>query len=520
MRRQRDAPLRQIEVKRLTHGTVEPGIAPRLRRPHSLDKATENHTVDALQPRLEQAVNAHAYARKPGSPHDAVRDHGAEHIGIVGRLHDEIGVGRMQGDVLEYRLQCHAIGSEQRDRHAAAVRAERGDDIAMTLGDLPERRGAQSFERRERAGQSHEQVAGGIEVRIPEIGTWIGPMQLARFISPQLCEFRPKQGKGLREAGGAGAGTRAAQHRLFKCCNGAGMRALSATQPDQRMLEQAEQADRSKPVERDFRGQAGKHPRGGIGERVATGIVDLDLPAFERGDDAARQGAVGRHKGCGFAGKLHGFAQRNRNGECLLTDIRGFDDRQGFERAVHLWRDMRRREVTPQVGGCRRPQGFRDIAVARMRGGYAESDHLLACNADATKQRLQRELRVPDCGRAEFPASRVAPPPDQLPRGHVEMRVEPGQHDGAVRKLCDGRDQLGRRRHRASRTRGDDRPVGVHREACGFRLDQGVTSGSGFDGTTFREDVWPDLACNLQKFERELPVAVESFGHELIEAVP
>jgi hypothetical protein len=70
MRRQADASFRKIEPELLTHRPIEPWIALRFRRPHALDQAAEHHAVDRLQPRFEQAVDAHrsARGRAPSAP--------------------------------------------------------------------------------------------------------------------------------------------------------------------------------------------------------------------------------------------------------------------------------------------------------------------------------------------------------------------------------------------------------------------------------------------------------------------
>ncbi len=61
---------------------------------------------------------------------------------------------------------------------------------------------------------------------------------------------------------------------------------------EQRMLEHGKQRHRLGAAKADVGDQARKHPGRRVGERVAGGIVDGDIPALERGDDAPRQRAV------------------------------------------------------------------------------------------------------------------------------------------------------------------------------------------------------------------------------------
>src|SRR5262249_17493341 len=76
--------------------------------------------------------------------------------------------------------------------------------------------------------------------------------------------------------------------------------AFGGAEPRERMLEEGEQRNRGKPAERGVRRQPREPPGGGIRERIAAGIVDRDLPAFERRQHPARQGAVGRDQGRGL----------------------------------------------------------------------------------------------------------------------------------------------------------------------------------------------------------------------------
>ncbi len=114
----------------------------------------------------------------------------------------------------------------------------------------------------------------------------------------------------------------------------------------------------------------------------------------------------------------------------------------------------------------------------------------------------------------------IAAAADQLPGLCVEREVEAGQHHGAAVKFGDGGDQLGGCRHGAGRAGGDHRSVRVRGKPRRFGLDQRVAARGRLDGAPLGENFRPVLARDLQELERELPVAVERFGHEPVEPVP
>src|SRR5262249_61037796 len=108
--------------------------------------------------------------------------------------------------------------------------------------------------------------------------------------------------------------------------------ALGGGEPRKRVLEGGAQRNRGTPAEGGVRRQPREPPGGGIRERIAAGIVDRDLPAFERRQHPARQGAVGRDQGRGLVRRLERLAQADGDGERFLLGVGGFGHRHGFER--------------------------------------------------------------------------------------------------------------------------------------------------------------------------------------------
>src|SRR5262249_57273761 len=95
-----------------------------------------------------------------------------------------------------------------------------------------------------------------------------------------------------------------------------------------------------------------------------------------------------------------------------------------------------------------------------------------------------------------------------------------GGRGGGGGGLGGGGDGGGGGREGGGRAGDDHGPSGVCGKPRRFGLDQRVAARGGLDGAPLGEDFRPVLARDLQEFKRELPVAVERFGHEPVEPVP
>ena len=386
----------------------------------------------------------------------------------------------------------------------------------MELGELGEwsRLLPDLLQWRERGGQTDDEIGGGLELPLAQIGARVGPVQLGALTALEPAQLLPQRRERVRQSIGPGLWARPPQDRPLQCCNGAQI----ARQPGAGMLEQGKQVDRRKRAECGLCGKPRERPGRGVGEGIAAGVVDRNGPACQCGEHAAGERAVGGDQRCGLVRRLQRFTQCNRNCERFFLGICSFDDRQCRERRGR--RNIGAGELPPEIGGRRRPHGFGDIALSPMSGSLAEHADLVAVDADAAQQRLHRELRMPDRGRDELLAAAIPPAGDQLPGIRIEIDIESRQHHGAVRQPRNGCDQSGGCRHRAGRAGGDHRTIGVGGKPRRFCLDQRVAPARSLDGAALGENLRPGLARDLQEFERELPVAVESVGHQLIEAVP
>ena len=94
VRREADAPLRQVEAELVAHRPAEPGIAARLRRPDALDQPAQHQAIDRLQARFERAVDAHPHVGF-GPADFLVGDRGVEQLDIIAGL-DRRGAGLRQ----------------------------------------------------------------------------------------------------------------------------------------------------------------------------------------------------------------------------------------------------------------------------------------------------------------------------------------------------------------------------------------------------------------------------------------
>jgi len=90
------------------------------------------------------------------------------------------------------------------------------------------------------------------------------------------------------------------------------------------MLEQPKQLDGRNARQRGLAGKARETTGRSSGERVAPGIVGVQVPAGKGCKHASRKRPIGRDQRCRLA-LLDRLAQRDRNGERLLLGIGSLD---------------------------------------------------------------------------------------------------------------------------------------------------------------------------------------------------
>ena len=216
-------------------------------------------------------------------------------------------------------------------------------------------------------------------------------------------------------------------------------RAGAASAPPSRAsgcLSKASKVTGARPPERRLGGELREPAGRRVGEPVAAGIVDRDLPALERGQHAAGERAVGRHQRRGLLRRLDRLAQRHRDRERFLFGIGGFDHGKPLERGFDL-RLRSRTLASPcqSIGHCRRPQRLGQVALAAVRAPGSAS----AVTASRAIPIRRSSACMANCGCPTAGATTSRPAASRRPAisshdSGVEIGVEAGQHHGAVRR--------------------------------------------------------------------------------------
>ena len=325
--------------------------------------------VAAGEPRLERPENAHPHARQPGPPHHPVRDGGAEHVGIIAGRDREIGIRQPGRDVVEDLAERVAVRAREGGRRVAFAR-ERRDDLAVARRDCAERMRAapDAFERRQRGREPRDQIGrrppdrgrssrradrSGADRSARRARAWRA--RPARLASARARPALPGRGRGPRRI------ARSSTAMAWRCAP------CRRAEPRQRMLEQRQQADRRQSLDGGLRGQPREQTGRRVGERIAAGIVDRDVPARQRRQHPAGERAVGRDQRGGLVGLLERLAQRERDRQRFLLGIGGFDDRKPGERRLRMRHEIARRRCGRATGRWRRPAGTLPRPAARGR---------------------------------------------------------------------------------------------------------------------------------------------------------
>ena len=211
------------------------------------------------------------------------------------------------------------------------------------------------------------------------------------------------------------------------------MRAGRRAEPQQRMLEQRQQRHRREPAERDLGGQPREHAGRRVGERIAAGIVDRHVPAFERGQ---RRGAPARgraspaRRSCPAVSppRASATAMASASSSALAASISVIGD------------NARRRPAPPSLGVAppaiaRWSPAGRSASETKRLAALRRRPMLDVARARCRCARAAPAWRTAD-GRRRAAVMRPSPPAITCQDGSSSVRVEPGQHHGAVRQLA------------------------------------------------------------------------------------
>ena len=124
------------------------------------------------------------------------------------------------------------------------------------------------------------------------------------------------------------------------------------------MFEQCQQCHRFETADRGLCGKPREDTGRCLGKRIAAGVFHRDIPAHQRGGDAAAERAIRRHQRGGLA-VLHRFAKRDRDGERFFLGVGRFDHRHRRDRGIGLrFEHQIAGALLPDVGLHRRPHRF------------------------------------------------------------------------------------------------------------------------------------------------------------------
>ena len=318
-------------------------------------------------------------------PHHAIGNGSGEQLGIIGGRDFDVVAGRARRNLLECGQDGGAIVA--RERSGVAVPATREGSGYRPVGRRklaePPRLGAQPFERRECGRETRDQRGGRIEIGVADQDARIAPVQRRAFFS----EARERIGKSRRSR----SRPRTAQDRPFERRDGAIVPTIAFAQPEQRMFEECKQGDRRQPAESCFRDQPREAPCRCVGERVAAGVVDRDVPTLECRDHPPRQRPIRRRQCGGLVGVLQGFPQRHRDRQRFLIGVCRFDHRDVGECSLD---GVRAEPLAPAIRRGGWPQGFGEEPFATVSARRRKRRHHGAVDAQPLEQRLHGELRV------------------------------------------------------------------------------------------------------------------------------
>ena len=173
----------------------------------------------------------------------------------------------------------------------------------MSRGDLreiigPRRR--EAFHRRQRRLQGTDQFLPRSSSESLKLRPFLRSMQRRRLFFAKLGEFVPETREIERQAVGARLRPCPAQQRQFERFDRRTVRAIRRAEPAQRMLEQRQQCRRFQAVCWRLPPPDARRCRQGLDQRVAAGIVEVEIPACQRGHHPPRQRAVRRHQAADF----------------------------------------------------------------------------------------------------------------------------------------------------------------------------------------------------------------------------
>ena len=220
------------------------------------------------------------------------------------------------------------------------------------------------------------------------------------------------------------------------------------------MLEQREQRHRRETAERGLRRKPREHAGRRVGQRIAAGIVRLDVPALaarrRRGARARGPASPARRSCRSRTASRSATAMASASSSAFAASITAMAASAASVRA-NAASTARCAQRSVAAAGRSASETSRSRAAR-----FAERHDLVAARCRCARS----SACIASCGWPDGAGAarrRRLVAADQVPGILVEIGVEAGQHHGAVRQLRDGGEQFGGRRHRAGRAGGDHR---------------------------------------------------------------
>ena len=233
----------------------------------------------------------------------------------------------------------------------------------------------------------------------------------------------------------------------------------------------------------------------GLRQGPASGIIRLNPPTPQVGDNPARQPAIRRYQRDPPLWLGQGLTNQDRNGLGFLARMRGFHQPHARHTAAFG------RQVNPAgASRGRQEQAGNGPAPGRRRSGDTGTVPRLDFtprHAHPVQQQLQMVLRVGHCIiEAKWRIAsllRGAGHAEPIPDLRIEGKVEVGENHCAARQFRDHPEQPRQGRRSAGDACGHDRICGrIFAPAPGRMVEQQIAPGCGIDLAASRELRLPD----------------------------
>ena len=333
-----------------------------------------------------------------------------------------------------------------------------------------------------------------------------------------------RRGEGGRRVGEAAGRQDDAEHADLERPRRVVERLRVAAEPRQPVAEQSGERRRREIARRGER-EPREHARLRLAERAPGGILRPRSPSARarprRGARSAASGVISAavRPGVSSASRIaHGERQR------LLVLVGGVDDRHAGERAsiaaaLSAWpvaSSRSRRQASVDSAG--RSASLRKRARAASAGLASPSGRTSSRPTPTiAEQPIEHRLRM--AGDADRVAVGIA---EHRPGGVVEIAIEVGQHDRALRRARDGRRSAARWRcwRRSSRRRSSARARARRRARAISPSIASAARARAVDEAALGEPVRPVGEGDLEEVEGDAPIGIEAVGDERRSAAP